>query len=98
VNKIYVIAGNREQFREYAYRNIEWRIHSGQTSASMSDYVYVAGTRNLRGVKEPHGVFFGTYKDREDIDEIATILLTSYEIGEIPQSVKDLYNEVRKRK
>lgn len=96
-SKIYVIAGNHNQFIDYVHRNIQWRIHSGET-ASMSDYVFVAHGKQLRGVKEPHGAFIGTYKEREDIEEIATILLASYEIGGIPQSVKDLYNEVRKRK
>lgn len=97
-DKIYVVAGNHQQFLHYVKIKLEWRHHSGETSASMSDYVEVACPRSLRGIKEPHGAFIGTYKEREDIEEIATILLSSYEIGGIPQSVKDLYNEVRKRK
>jgi hypothetical protein len=97
-SKIYIIAGNHQEFLNYVKKKLEWRHHSGETSASMSDYVDVACPRNLRGIKEPHGVFIGSYKEREDIDEITTILLASYEIGGIPQSVRELYNEVRKRK
>ena len=97
MNMIYVIAGNQQQFVDYVQRNIEWRHHCGEFSASTTDYVYVADTRSLMGIKEPHGVFIGTFKEREDISEILTQLLTTYESGQIPKSVMNLYNEVRKK-
>jgi hypothetical protein len=94
VNKIYVIAGNYTEFVDYAHRNLEWRIHSGQT-ASMSDYVYVGNRRDLLGIKEPHGMFIGSFRNRNDLKDILETLASRYfTASEIPQSIKDLYNEV----
>jgi hypothetical protein len=84
--KIFVIAGNNIE-------GILWRLHdikksctgvptygdkiTGKTHRNGSDYVMVNQYEQLRGYKEVHGVFVGTWRERKDLDEIMTIILTT---------------------
>lgn len=61
---IYVIAGN---YQEYEY----W-LHKNGIGYKRATYVY--GPRILRGVRNHNFVLYGTYYEREDIDEILVIL------------------------
>lgn len=65
--KIFVIAGTVEQARLWIKENLKKRMDSGVTTLSHSDYVIVDSVYRLRGVSEPHGVFIGTWKLRDDI-------------------------------
>lgn len=73
--KYYIIAGSREQFEDYIRRDSTHRWNSGETSVSLSDYVYVYRSDQLRGLKDPKGAFIGTWKERKDIKEILLSLL-----------------------
>ena len=84
--KIFVIAGNNIE-------GILWRLHdikksctgvptygdkiTGKTHRNGSDYVMVNHYEQLRGYKEVHGVFVGTWRERKDLDEIMTIISTT---------------------
>lgn len=84
--KIFVIAGNNIE-------GILWRLHdikksctgvstygdkiTGKTHRNSSDYVMVNHYGYLQGHKEIHGVFVGTWRERKDLDEIMTIILTT---------------------
>ena len=43
----------------------------------MSEYVIVNSTHYLRGIKDPHGYFIGTWIERIDLEEIFQQLLVS---------------------
>jgi hypothetical protein len=73
-NKIYVITGNKAQYEEYIRKDTRKRWNNGDTSASYSDYVYVADTHTLRGLRDIHGVFVGNYRQRTDLNEIIFML------------------------
>lgn len=75
---IYVVAGNFIQYKEYimsksqsvdkqtriiAYNNEELQI-------SDVIYKYLSNVDQLRGIKDPKGVFYGTYYMRPDICDI----------------------------
>jgi hypothetical protein len=47
------------------------------TSLSMSDYSIVHNADQLRGMRDPKGVFVGTWKQRKDIFEILNMLLVN---------------------
>jgi hypothetical protein len=59
VTKLFIIAGNYEQFREYQRKD---------TSSDI--LVYVSSIDTLRGMREPKGKFIGTWYRREDINKI----------------------------
>lgn len=61
---IFVIAGDYQQFMSYKLRK-----NTGQK------FVYVSTIDTLRGQKDPHGVFIGTWRQRQDIHVILEELM-----------------------
>lgn len=74
---IFVIAGTEPQAYEYINRKLEERIRNGELPNQIDDYKYVHNANVLRGIQDPHGVFIGTWKDRKDIRDIVSILMTT---------------------
>jgi hypothetical protein len=74
MDKIFVIAGNREQANEWIKGNLTKRHNAGETDISWSDYVIVSEVNKLRGIQDPHGVFVGTWKQRVDLLQIMNTL------------------------
>lgn len=90
-SKIFVIAGNIDQFMQWKHRNYPELLTNGQIQ-SLQDIVYVNGCDNLKGHREPHGVFIGTWYKRKDIEYILTQLQIA---GSIPSwKAQDLMNIV----
>ena len=87
-DKFYVVAGTYDQYRAYLSKN-EFSSH----------YVYVSHPDMLRGLKDPHGVFVGSWIDRHDIEDIilnlriATSTATTFNTG-----VSQAYQQLRERK
>jgi hypothetical protein len=73
--KKFVIAGTAEQARQWIKTDTERRWRLGQTSANMSEYVVVFNPTQLRGVSDPHGVFVGTWRQRDNIFDIVQNLM-----------------------
>ena len=69
--KIFIIAGTYEQYKHWIRKNID-RIYQSDPSKSitLSNFVYVSDMRQLRGHREVHGYFVGTYRNRPDIRDI----------------------------
>lgn len=68
--KYHVIAGNFAEFNSFIRKKSTEMWKEGNTSISMSNFVYVSSVDTLRGLSEIQGFYVGTWKDREDIDEI----------------------------
>ena len=87
-DRFYVVAGTYDQYRAYLSKN-EFSSH----------YVYVSHPDMLRGLKDPHGVFVGSWIDRHDIEDIilnlriATSTATTFNTG-----VSQAYQQLRERK
>lgn len=73
MSKIFVIAGNYEQAKQWIKQDIEKRTKL-MYDVSWSDYVIVKSVDNLRGIQDPHGVFVGTWKQRVDLLQIMNTL------------------------
>lgn len=73
--KKYVIAGNRTQARDWIRMDLDRRSAAGETTLSASEYVTVNTVSSLYGVNNVSGVFYGTWKDRSDMEEIFQELL-----------------------
>ncbi len=74
MSKIFVIAGTAHEANYWIINHLGKRYPSN-TSASMSDYVYVSSPNSLKGVRDPHGVFVGNWLGRPDIFEIVEALM-----------------------
>lgn len=69
--KFFIIAGTHDQYRNWVKRNID-RIYQSDPSRSisLSNFVYVSRPDVLRGHREVHGYFVGTFRNRPDIRDI----------------------------
>lgn len=72
--KTLVIAGNVIQ-ADYWIINDLGKKYPSHTSLKWSDYTIVRHPEQLRGMRDPNGIFVGTWREREDIFEILNMLL-----------------------
>ena len=83
MNKIYVVAGNKEQFNTFV-RKKTYEMHQADISEiTYSHFVYVSSINQLRGLSQVHGYFVGTYRERSDLQEILDYIRI---INNIPSS------------
>lgn len=67
--KIFIIAGNYDEYKDWVQKNM-MRLWSENQSLSLSNFVYVDSVDKLRGRKEVHGFFVGSYANRTDLQKI----------------------------
>lgn len=71
---IFVVAGNRHQFDQYTKE--KWEIWTKEWNNNPSNpmmypnYIYVENEKRLIGLSKVKGFFIGTWKERDDIEEI----------------------------
>lgn len=68
--KYYVVAGTKQEFDAYILSKSMLMFAAGETSISLSHFVYVSSPDTLRGIEDPRGWFIGSYKQRKDIRDI----------------------------
>lgn len=93
-DKIYVIAGNYQEFQKYIKEDADKRVRNSDTRISLSHYVYVDSPEKLRGVRGAHGAFVGSYKQISNLNDIVTAISLSYAPDMDPISK---YNEICQR-
>jgi hypothetical protein len=93
MNKIYVIAGTAREATEWMKNNLQKRILNGENVIGMSEYAYVTGVDTLRGIRNPHGVFIGSWKERLDIFQIVEALMLSSIYVNRP--LQKIYNDLK---
>ena len=71
--KTYIIAGNSEQARHWLR---EKEYYTG-FAYRPNDFQIVTGVDHLRGIENPHGVFVGTWHQREDMHDILMCLVAA---------------------
>jgi hypothetical protein len=68
-DKIFIVAGNYNQFLEY--RNRKWtEYREAGIDISIDDFVYVSSPDSIRGRRNVHGFYIGTWDQRPDIEDI----------------------------
>jgi hypothetical protein len=94
--KTFVIAGTIDQAKTWIKMDAEKRYANGNTSISLSDYVVVNQSLSLKGVSNPHGMFVGTWWERNDIPElIAHLSFQSHQYNPALTKVKEIYESKR---
>lgn len=73
MTKYYVVAGNRNEFQEFIHRKSGELWQAGK-DVSFSHFVYVDSEEKLAGVQNPHGWFYGTWRQRKDIRILLEVL------------------------
>lgn len=61
-DKIYVVAGTHEQYMHFLTIN--------GVIGNKSKYVYVSSANTIRGIRGGHFIYYGTYKNRKDYEEL----------------------------
>lgn len=76
MDKIYIIAGNHHQFQDYKRQKYNQALMNGDAGLGMEvqSYVYVSDVSTIRGVANPTGVFYGSWRKRNDILDIIMVL------------------------
>ena len=87
-HRVWVIAGNVFQFNDYV---------KSKPLNEDKKYAYVSDVNSLRGFSNPHGVFIGTWKSRNDILAIIDqlIISTSGDTSALQKIQKDLITPKR---
>lgn len=94
--KTFVIAGTLEQARTWIRMDADRRYAAGNTSISLSDYVAIDHITRLKGYSNPHGMFVGTWWERNDILEIiAHLSFQSHQYNPALTKAKEIYESKR---
>ena len=69
---IFIVAGNLEEFKAYVdKKQDEWTKCTKFPHYEFAEYVYVESAwQQLEGLTEVEGYYIGSYKNRDDLDEI----------------------------
>lgn len=88
--RIFVIAYSKAEADHWIKSNIDKRIKQGTTTISLSEYVYVDDAIRIRGIRDPHGVFVGRWRERLDIvDIVENLLANSVHVNKELQRIRD---------
>jgi hypothetical protein len=87
--KLFIVAGNKREYDFFIRRKADELAKTGYP-ISLSHFVYVSGYETLRGHRDIHGWFYGTYRQRKDIKDIVMQIRVT---NNIPHSNTILPNE-----
>jgi hypothetical protein len=76
-DRIFVISGTNEEYSRFIRIKCEELYRANNTSISLSNFVFVSSVDKLRGYRDPHGYFIGTWRSRRDIEEILYVIQTA---------------------
>jgi hypothetical protein len=94
-DKYYVITGNHEEYKAFILRKAMEMTIDGNTSISLSDFVYVSGPETIKGLRNPRGFFFGTWRKRTDSKDILLQLIYQTDEGSTAErGLSRLYKEI----
>jgi hypothetical protein len=74
--KTLVVAGTHHEANYWIIQDLGKK-YPFNLSLSMSDYIIVHSPDQLRGKRDPSGIFIGTWRERKDIFEILNMLLVN---------------------
>lgn len=95
MNEIYfVVAGNISEYRNFTINKCDELWAKGEHRPSFSNFRY-ATVDNIRGHRNPHGFFVGTWYERQDLMDVVYVLLMAQDTDN-PTLVK-IYDEVSRR-
>jgi hypothetical protein len=94
--KYYVICGDYNEFSHFIHKKSLELFGTGDTSISLSHFVYVDSADRIRGISNPRGWFYGNWKNNSKIEEIMIQLAGTITDIKRQQIIRDLWKEYRK--
>lgn len=93
--KLFIIAGTAEEAMQWMKNDYQKRINAGDTLTTLSNtsYVHVTSVDMLRGFKNPHGVFIGSWRERPDIYAIVWMLQLQSDFNN--QAIAQIYDSLK---
>lgn len=74
-DRFFVVAGTRAEFESFI-RRISLKLwEEGKTEISLSHFIYVDSCDKIRGMRDIHGWFVGSWRERKDILEILQYMI-----------------------
>jgi hypothetical protein len=67
--KLFIVAGNKREYDFFIRKKADELAKTGYP-ISLSHFVYVSDFETLRGHRDVHGWFYGSYLQREDLQDI----------------------------
>jgi hypothetical protein len=96
--KIYIVAGNYDEFEQYARKKFhEWRHRSPtirQNPTLQPEYVYVKDRYTLMGLTNIKGYYIGTAFQRKDINQIKQAIAYVKERANLLEPIKYTFAEL----
>ena len=80
-SKYFVICGNRQQFEHYMREKFDSGSFLAAEYPDRRDWVYVSGMNSVRGYRIEHGVFYGTWRQISQLEDLFHVLLSHCEPG-----------------
>ncbi len=74
--KTLVVAGNAAEANYWIIQDLG-KNNDSEVLLGYSDYIIVHSPDQLRGMRDPKGIFIGTWRNRKDILEILSTLLVN---------------------
>jgi len=95
-DKIFVVAGTLAEFKQFMHKKLDqlWKQYNEEGrmfNISMSDFVYVNSIETLRGHRNIHGYFYGTFRNRPDLRDIVRFIRKTNNVPDGVQLIPDLY-------
>lgn len=87
--KTLVVAGTQQEAEYWIIQDLGKRNFS-PNSLAKCDYSIVHKPDQLRGMRDPKGIFIGTWRNRKDIFEILNMLLVNMTIPSKHAIIQDL--------
>jgi hypothetical protein len=75
MGQYYVITGTRQEYNDFIIKKAK-ELFSNGVDVSLSHFVYVSSEDILRGVYDPTGWLYGSWRERTDIKILLIILMT----------------------
>ena len=84
----YVIAGNYNEYLEYA------KNHAVKYPDEKRRILFVQDQETFRGTENPEGIFIGTWRNRLDIEHILHVLYVAMRDKERSRKIRHLFREI----
>ncbi len=92
-DRIFVIAGNSNEYNIFTRKKCDELYRANNTSISLSNFVYVSDVITLKGYRDPHGYFIGSWRERKDIEDILEQLLIAVHDGNRISKILEKYKK-----
>ena len=87
--KLFIVAGTRQEYEFFIRKKADELAKTGYP-ISLSHFVYVSSFETMRGHRDVHGWFYGSYLQRKDLKDIVMQIRVT---NNIPNSDTILPNE-----